>query len=67
MATVPDSWPRDPSSGRFLCLPEHPMPKGANGLWRHPNATCTGGCSEGCCDDYTCPVCGVEWRYENPQ
>lgn len=32
----------------------------------HPEAKKTGTCFDGCCDDYKCPACGAEWRYENP-
>jgi hypothetical protein len=56
------TWPKQ--DGRFLCSPERPMPKYADGLWLHPNAVVTGDCAEGCCDYLKCPDCGVTWRKE---
>lgn len=35
-------------------------------LYTHPNAVITGECWSGCCDDYTCPDCGTEYRVEWP-
>ena len=53
---------------RFLCSPEHPMPKGASGRWAHTNVSEYGdGCFEGCCADYVCADCGHKWREELPQ
>lgn len=63
---TPD-WPRDAESGRLLCAPGQPMPKGAKGWWLHPNARNVGECYEGCCDDFECPDCGATWRVECPQ
>lgn len=58
----------NPENGRFLCSPEHPMPKGATGRWEHTNAHEYGdGCFEGCCADYVCDDCGHKWREELPQ
>jgi hypothetical protein len=60
--------PRDPQApNRFLCTPEHPMPKGAKGLWSHKKVQHVGVCYEGCCDDYECRSCGTTWRRENPE
>jgi len=62
-----DAWPRDPANGRLLCSPDHPMPKGAPGLWSHTNVKSDGTCYEGCCDDYVCKDCGFAWRVECAQ
>lgn len=58
------NWPRDPKSGRLLCSPAQPMPKGAAGSWAHTSVVSDGGCSDGCCDDYKCTDCGATWRVE---
>ena len=59
-------WPKEGEC--FICTAERPMPMPApGGAWLHPEAKCVGGCSEGCCDDYRCPACGVKWRSELPQ
>lgn len=55
---------REIRDGRQVCTRELPMPKGAEGLWLHPDAKCVGTCSDGCCDDFECPHCGKTWRYE---
>lgn len=33
-------------------------------MWCHPESDDDGGCSEGCCDDYRCRVCGKRYRIE---
>lgn len=61
----PATWPRDPKAPqRFLCSPDHPMPKGSTGQWSHTNPRDNGECSDGCCDDYKCADCGHTWRVE---
>lgn len=35
------------------------------GKW-HPNAVHDGGCLYGCCDDFHCPDCGLDFRVEYP-
>lgn len=59
------NWPIDQANGRFLCSPDHPMPKNASGQWSHTNYVSDGGCYEGCCDDYKCKDCGATWRVEH--
>ena len=49
---------------REVCTKDNPKPKLATGRWIHPEAIIVGGCAEGCCDDYECPVCGQKWRIE---
>jgi hypothetical protein len=34
---------------------------------QHPDAKDDGECSEGCCDYYKCPHCGLRFRVELPQ
>ena len=67
----PDEHPIDPASGRFLCSPEHPMPKGAKGRWVHTNVVEDGEQRNGwpCGDDqdYRCVDCGHTWTEELPQ
>jgi hypothetical protein len=58
------TWPKDPANGRFLCTLAQPMPHGAGGRWSHADLADAGGCAEGCCDDYRCRACGVEFRVE---
>jgi hypothetical protein len=42
---------------------KNPTYCGNGGKW-HPNAISTGGCGEGCCDDFECPDCGMNFRVE---
>lgn len=58
---------KDPASGREICTRERPYTKDAPGPWMHPEAKITGECYEGCCDEYTCPVCNHTWMKECPQ
>jgi hypothetical protein len=54
--------------GRYICTKRNPWDKdvqGRDGRGCHPAAEDDGGCSEGCCDDYRCPYCGVHWRVEH--
>jgi hypothetical protein len=64
-------WPRDPANNRFLCAPEHPMPKGAAGMWAHTNIETVGDESDFSTgqefDRRRCKDCGVEWSEEVPQ
>lgn len=63
--------PKDPANGRYLCSPEHPMPKGAPGRWSHANASETdderdfGGGEY--CVRMACCDCGQTWWRELPQ
>ena len=58
----------NPENGRWICGPEHLMPKGADGRWEHTNVIEVGdGCADGCCADYKCLDCGHQWREELPQ
>ena len=54
--------------GRYICTRRNPWDKdvnGRNGRGCHPAAEDDGECSDGCCDDYRCPYCGVHWRVEH--
>lgn len=54
--------------GRYICTKRNPWDKdvnGRNGRGCHPAAEDDGECSDGCCDDYRCPYCGVHWRVEH--
>lgn len=61
-----DEWPCDPQSGRLLCTPERPMPKGATGRWMHTNVKSVDSSS-----DYTqtrkCSDCEHSWDEELPE
>ncbi len=65
--------PTDPATGRFLCSPEHPMPKDApNGTrWVHTNVAEVGeqedGYPGGNLQRMRCKDCGVNWKMELPQ
>ncbi len=63
--------PRDPANGRYLCSPEHPMPKGALGRWSHTNVSEVGeqedGYPGGDWQKYECADCGYTWKAELPQ
>lgn len=53
---------------RYICTKRNPWDKdiqGRNGRGCHPAAEDDGECSDGCCDDYRCPYCGVHWRVEH--
>lgn len=52
---------------RQRCTNESPMPKDASGRWEHEGAECVGTCYKGCCDDFRCRDCGMEWRSEVAQ
>lgn len=62
---LPNDWPKDAETGRFLCSPEHPMPKGATGRWVHTNVEEVGPQRNAwpCGDDqdYRCKDCGHQW------
>lgn len=55
-------WPLDPVSGRFLCTPEKPMPRGAKGLWSHEKYVVDRECSDAEVDYCSCESCGAEWK-----
>lgn len=56
------------ADGRHVCTKEDPWTPAKSDRAVHPDASTFGdGCYEGCCDDYRCPNCGVEWRKEHPQ
>lgn len=60
-------WPRDPAaSHRYLCSPDHPMPKGAPGQWAHTNLKSDGSDSD-YYDGYICKDCGHWFRCEVPE
>jgi hypothetical protein len=59
--------PRDPKAPcRFLCSPEHPMPKGAEGMWSHTNLRDDGSTSD-YYDGYICNDCGHRFKVEVPE
>lgn len=54
--------------GRYICTKRNPWDKAVHahaGRGCHPAAEDDGECSDGCCDDYRCPYCGVHWRVEH--
>ena len=55
------------TTGRQICSPEHPMPKGDPGRWAHTNVEDAGECSDGCCDYFRCKDCGHHWKEEVAQ
>jgi hypothetical protein len=64
-------WPREVYSGRLLCTPERPMPKGAPGQWAHNGTREVGeqenGYPGGDIIRCECRNCGHTWREELPQ
>lgn len=54
----------NPENGRWICTPETPMPKGADGQWEHQDTEDAGECSDGCCDYYRCLNCGLRFKVE---
>ena len=53
-------------SDRYICTKESPwMPD--KGRAEHPDAVDIGECSDGCCDKYRCPNCGLTFMCEVPQ
>jgi hypothetical protein len=62
-----EAWPTNPQNGRFLCAPEHPMPRNAAGRWEHTNRRDDGECADSCCDYFVCLDCGHRWKEEVPQ
>ncbi len=63
-------WPKT-KNGRFLCSPEHPMPKDATGHWEHTNTVEVGeqtsGFPGGDIVTILCTDCGKKWKEELPQ
>ena len=63
-----EDWPREPTSGRYLCTLSQPMPSWARGTdyWVHQDYTDHGDgmCAEGCCDVYECRACGTVFTVE---
>lgn len=56
---------RDPESGRRICTATDPWTAekaATDRRWMHPESSDDGGCSDGCCDDYVCRVCGLRYR-----
>lgn len=58
-------------SDRQIGSPEHPMPQGATGRWRHTNTEEVGpqesGWPSGDIVTVRCKDCGHTWREELPQ
>jgi hypothetical protein len=53
-------------SGRSICSPENPMPKGAPGLWAHTNVKEIHDWGDGTVEK-RCSDCGHEWTQELPE
>lgn len=57
--------------GFFICSPDHPMPKNAEGQWEHTSAHETGdqenGWPGGDIIRMKCNDCGTTWKEELPQ
>jgi len=51
------------SSGRFICSPKDPMPKGSSGLWAHTNVKELPTTSD-YYGRYRCMDCGHVWEEE---
>lgn len=49
---------------RIECTAENPAALVEGQRYLHPDAVAIGGCYDGCCDDFKCPHCGVEFRVE---
>lgn len=66
-----DSFPINLQTKRFICSPEHPMPKEATGRWEHTNVEEVGeqrdGYPGGDLQDYRCLDCEHRWTAELPQ
>ena len=51
----------------YVCTKESPWSPEKDTPCQHPDAVDDGECSEGCCDYYKCPNCGLRFRVEVPQ
>lgn len=55
------------TEGRFVCTKDDPWkPEKGEFVW-HPDAKDDGECSEGCCDYFKCPNCGLRFKVEAAQ
>jgi hypothetical protein len=54
---------RAPPGERHVCTAQDPWTPD-KGRGAHPDAKDAGTCSEGCCDRYRCPHCGIEFTVE---
>ena len=51
---------------RYVCTREAPWSESKGFRATHPDAKDDGECSEGCCDYYKCPHCGLRFRVTLP-
>lgn len=64
--TSDDATPVKPAK-RYICTAAAPWTEAIGGRAAHPDAVDDGECSDGCCDFFRCPHCGVRFRVELPQ
>lgn len=68
---VPQQRAWNPANGRWICTPELPMPKGAEGRWEHEVVEEIGDSEDGWpggdIQRFRCKNCGHEWEEELPQ
>jgi hypothetical protein len=64
-------WPINPTTNRFVCTQDYPMPKGAGGRWEHSDVVEVGeqkdGWPSGDVQGFRCRICGHTWEEELPQ
>lgn len=64
MTTQPKS---EKPSERYVCTKLAPWRPELGVRAAHPDAVGDGECSDGCCDFYKCPNCGMPFRVEAAQ
>lgn len=52
---------------RYVCTKAAPWDKAKGVRATHPDAEDVGECSDGCCDYYKCPNCGLRFTVEVAQ